>query len=112
MLPAIGCLRWRFAVPAIAPLYQPKLSAEDVAHAQEVARRSTSRQDHARRARLALVLADNPALTNPEAGQRVGMHPNSVRNWRKAWCQGPFRLTDLPGRGRKPRLSPLCGRYG
>lgn len=99
-------------MPAIAPLYQPKFSAEAVAHAQEVVRRSTSRQDQARRARLALELAANPALPNPEAGRRVGMHPNAVRYWRKTWCNGPFRLTDLPGRGRKPRLSPLGGHDG
>lgn len=99
-------------MPAIAPHYQPQLSATDIAHAQEVVRRSTSRQDHARRARLALVLAENPALSNPEAGRRVGLHPNAVRYWRKVWCNGPFRLTDLPGRGRKPRLPPLCGRHG
>ena len=96
-------------MPATAPQYQPMFSPAEVAHAQEVVRRSTSRQDHARRARLALALAADPALSNPEAGRRVGMHPNSVRYWRKAWCKGPFRLTDLPGRGRKPRLSPLSG---
>lgn len=99
-------------MPAIAPLYQPKFSAEEIAHAQEVVRRSTSRQDHARRARLALELAADPALPNPEAGRRLGMHPNAVRYWRKTWCLGPFRLTDLPGRGRKPCLPPLGGRHG
>lgn len=99
-------------MPALAPHYQPTLSADDIARAREVVRRSTSRQDHARRARLALELAADPALSNPEAGRRVGMHPNAVRYWRKAWCKGPFRLTDLPGRGRKPRLSPLSGRDG
>lgn len=99
-------------MPAIAPFYQPKFSAENVAHAQEVVRRSSSRQDHARRARLALELAANPTLPNPEAGRRVEMHANAVRYWRKVWCSGPFRLTDLPGRGRKPRLSPLGGHHG
>lgn len=98
-------------MPALAPVFQPKLAAAEIAQAQEVVRRSTSRQDHARRARLALELAANPALSNPEAGRRVGMHPNAVRYWRKTWCNGPFRLTDLPGRGRKPRLPPLCGHY-
>lgn len=99
-------------MPALAPLYQPKFSAADIAHARDVARRPTSRQDHARRARLALELHADPSISNPEAGRRVGMHPNAVRYWRRTWCNGPFRLTDLPGRGRKPRLSPLSGRYG
>jgi hypothetical protein len=96
-------------MPLPAPHYQPTFTEADLAHAREVARRPTSRQDHARRARLALLLAAEPALSNPAAGRRVGLHPNAVRYWRKVWCQGPFRLTDLPGRGRKPRLSPLGG---
>lgn len=96
-------------MPGPAPHYQPTFSEADLALARDVARRSTSRQDHARRARLALLLAATPALSNPEAGRRVGLHPQAVRKWRKVWCQGPFRLTDLPGRGRKPRLPPLCG---
>lgn len=99
-------------MPLPAPQYQPSFSEADLAQAREVARRPTSRQDHARRARLVLILAAEPALSNPEAGRRIGLHPNAVRYWRKVWCQGPFRLTDLPGRGRKPRLSPLGGDGG
>jgi hypothetical protein len=96
-------------MPGPAPHYQPTFSEADLALARDTARRATSRQDHARRARLALLLAAQPALPNPAAGRQVGLHPNAVRYWRKVWCQGPFRLTDLPGRGCKPRLSPLCG---
>lgn len=99
-------------MPLLAPHYQPSFTEAALAQAREVARRPTSRQDHARRARLALLLAAAPALSNPEAGRRIGLHPNAVRYWRKVWCQGPFRLTDLPGRGRKPRLSPLRGDGG
>lgn len=94
-------------MPGPLPLYQPTFTDADLTLARDVARRATSRQDHARRARLALVLAAHPALTNPEAGRQVGLHPNVVRKWRKRWCAGPFSLTDLPGRGCKPRLSPL-----
>lgn len=97
-------------MPGPAPHYQPTFTEAELALAREVARRATSRQDHARRARLALLLAAEPALPNPEAGRRVGLHPNVVRKWRKRWCAGPFSLTDFPGRGCKPRLSPLCGR--
>jgi hypothetical protein len=99
-------------MPWSAPHYQPSFSEADLACARDVARRNTSRQDHARRARLVLLLAAEPALSNPEAARRIGLHPNAVRHWRKVWCQGPFRLTDLPGRGRKPRLSPLGGDGG
>jgi hypothetical protein len=99
-------------MPLAAPHYQPTFAEADLAHARDVMRRPTSRQDHARRARLALLLAAEPALSNPEAARRVGLRPNAVRHWRKVWCAGPFRLTDLPGRGRKPRLSPRSGHGG
>jgi hypothetical protein len=94
-------------MPWVSPQYQPAFSEADLALAREVVRMSSSRRDHYRRARLALLLASEPSISSAEAGRRIGMHINAVRNWRKAWCAGPFRLTDLPGRGRKPRLSPL-----
>lgn len=98
-------------MPWAIPEYQPTFTDGDLAHARDVARRPTSRQDHACRARLALLLAAESQLSNPEAGRRLGLHPNTVRHWRKVWCQEPFRLTDLPGRGRKPRLPPLSGHH-
>lgn len=98
-------------MPWATPEYQPQFSEADLALARDVARRPTSRQDHACRARLALLLAAEPQLSNPEAGRRLGLHPNTVRHWRKVWCQGPFRLTDLPGRGRKPSLPPLSSHH-
>ena len=93
-------------MPWVSPQYQPVFSDADIALAQDAVRKSSCRRDHYRRAQLALLLASEPHISSPEAGRRVGMHINAVRNWRKAWCAGPFRLTDLPGRGRKPRLSP------
>src|SRR5580700_10550558 len=94
-------------MPWVSPQYQPSFSEEDLVIASDVVRKSSSRRDHYRRAQLVLLLASEPGLSNPEAGRRVGLHQNAVRYWRKVWCAGPFRLADLPGRGRKPRLSPL-----
>ncbi len=99
-------------MPWVSPHYQPTFSEADLAFARDVVRKSSSRRDHYRRAQLALLLDSEPGLSNPEAGRRVGMHENAVRKWRKDWCAGPFRLTDLPGRGRKPRLSPLSDNGG
>jgi transposase len=56
---------------------------------------------------LVLLLHEQPALSNVEAGARVGLHPDSVRTWRKRWTQGQLTLEDRPGRGRKPVFSPL-----
>jgi len=94
-------------MPWALPQYQPSFTEADLAQAREVVRKNSSRRDHYRRAKLALLLASEPGISNPEAGRRLGMHENAVRKWRKIWCAGPFRLADSPGRGRKPRLSPL-----
>ena len=93
-------------MPWASPHYQPCFSESDLALARDVIRKSSSRRDHFRRAQLALLLASEPDISNPEAGRRLGMHQNAIRKWRKIWCAGPFRLTDSLGRGRKPRLSP------
>ena len=59
------------------------------------------------RAKLALLLHEAPTLDNVSAGRRLGKHENWVRSWRRRWATDGFRLTDKPGRGRKPTLSPL-----
>ena len=89
-----------------APTHQPTFTANDLAICRDVIRRHSSPQDQVTRARLALLLHDDPTRDSIRAGERVGMHPNSVRNWRRTWATDGFRLTDLPGRGRKSRVSP------
>jgi hypothetical protein len=53
-----------------------------------------------------LLLHWRPRLSNVEAGGRVGLHPDSVRHWRRRWARGDFALEDRAGRGRKPAFSP------
>jgi transposase-like protein len=93
-------------MPWLSPQYQPVFTEEDLAIARDTVRKSSSRRDHYRRAQLVLLLAAEPGISNPEAGRRLGMHENAVRKWRKIWCEGPFRIVDGKGRGRKPRIPP------
>ena len=89
-----------------APRYQPTFTAEQVATCQHLIRRHSAPQAQVYRAKLALLLHDDPTLNNVAAGHQVGKHGNWVRYWRRIWaCEG-FRLTDQPGRGAKPRVSP------
>ncbi len=99
-------------MPGPAPAYQPRFADDDIAQCQRLVRRHTAPQAQAYRATLALLLHENPTLDNVTAGRRLGKHENWVRYWRRIWATDGFRLTDKPGRGRKPTLSPPAGRHG
>lgn len=92
------------------PHYQPRLRQEDLEAADKILRRRKSPQAKAQRARLARLLAENPKLSNPEAGRLLGVHENTVRYWRKRWCREGFRLDDKPRPGRPPIFSPEADR--
>ncbi len=95
-----------------APLYQPTFTDEQVATCRALLRRHSAPQALVYRAKLALLLHEEPALNNVAAGRRVGKHENWVRYWRRIWAGEGFRLTDRPGRGAKPRVSPPAGGDG
>lgn len=89
-----------------APTHQPAFTTEEIETCRDLIRRHSAPQGQVYRARLALLLHDDPALDSVRAGALIGKHSNWVRNWRRTWATEGFRLTDLPGRGRKPRISP------
>jgi Homeodomain-like domain len=90
-----------------SPLYQPRFPAEFLDRARRLLRQRTAAAHLRQRARLVLLVHEQPLLSNVEVGTQVGLHPNSVRLWRQRWAEGLFALEDQPGRGRKPTFSPL-----
>jgi|SRR5579859_6743136 len=94
------------------PQYRPTFTEEQVAACQRVVRQHTAPQAQVARARLALLLHEEAGIDNPTAGRRLSKHPNWVRHWRRVWTTEGFRLTDQPGRGRKPVFSPSGARDG
>lgn len=86
------------------------LSRAELEKAREVVRRRKSSHGAARRARLALLLAEEPELSNVELAQRTGVHPNTVSRWCKRWTDEDFDLDDKPRSGR-PRFFPPSGHY-
>lgn len=95
-----------------APTYQPTFSAAQLAACQAMVRRQSAPQAQVYRAKLALLLHEQPRLDNEAAGRRLGKHANWVRYRRKRWATEGFRLTDQGGRGRKPAFPPAGGRPG
>jgi transposase len=89
------------------PQYRPVFSAEQLQEAAALVRKRQVPHGQAVRARLVLLLAEDPTITNPEAGRRLGVHENTVRNWRKRWATEGWSLCDRPRAGR-PRVFSLA----
>jgi hypothetical protein len=94
-------------MPGPSPVYRPEFPDGFLDQARQLSRRRTVRFQLRQRAKLVLLLHEQPALSNVEAGQQVDLHPDSVRHWRRRWAAGDFALEDTTGRGAKPRFSPL-----
>ena len=93
-------------MPGPAPTYRPTFTSEQVAACEQLLRRPTAPQAQVARAKLALLLHTQPDLDTATAARHLGKHVNWVFRWRRAWATAGFRLTDKPGRGRTPTLSP------
>jgi len=95
---------------ALLPHYRPKFKLEDLKLCRDVQATHTAPHVQVQRARLALLLAEEPEITNPEAGRRLGQHENWVRKWRKRWTKKGFQLKDAPRPGGPARFSPQADR--
>ena len=98
-------------MPGPAPTYRPAFTPDEIAACEHLVRRPTAPQAQVERARLALLHA-RPDLDTAAAGRQLGKQVNWVFRWRRAWATAGFRLTDQPGRGRRPALSPPRGGDG
>ena len=89
------------------PHYQSEFPSSFVEQARDLSQRRTVPHQTWQRARLVVLLDEDPARTNPAAAREVGVHENTVRKWRKRWAEGDFSLDDKPGRGRKRTYAPF-----
>jgi hypothetical protein len=93
-----------------APAYRPEFPADFLGQARQIVRRRTCPFQLRQRAGLVLLLHGQPCISNVAAGQRVDLHPDSVRHWRRRWANGSFSLQDEPGRGCKSAFFPSGSR--
>src|SRR3954454_16425795 len=94
------------SMPGPLPAFRPSFPDDLLQRARRLVRQRTAPFQARQRATLVLLLHEQPLLSNVEAGTRVDLHPDSVRDWRRRWAQGEYTLDDQPGRGRKPSFSP------
>jgi len=93
-------------MPGLLPQYRPSFSPDQLRESGKVVRRHRAPQAEVLRARLALLLAENPTITCPEAARRLGMHEQTVRKWRRRWAKEGWSLQDRPRSGRPLVFSP------
>jgi len=92
-------------MPGPAPQYRPTFRPEELQACREIVRQHHASHMHVQRAKLALLLAENPALSTAELARRMGTGTSFVWVWRKRWTVRGFTLEDLPRPGR-PKRSP------
>ena len=97
-------------MPGLLSHYRPAFSRQQLDEAAKLVRRRRAPQGKAVRARLALLLAESPTISNPAAARLLGVHENTVYNWRKRWATQEWTLSDRPRSGRPPVFSPARAR--
>lgn len=93
-----------------SPWYRPKLTAEQIELARRVASRRHESHAKVQRAQMAVLIYEEPSLSNQEIARRVGVHPDTVLNQLKRWEQEGFGLEDRPRSGRPKTFSPAADR--
>ena len=86
------------------PTYQPSFSAAEIAEAEAWACSQALPHGEVQRARLALLLHEQPDLRSPEAARRLGQSTSWVCKWRRRWVEEGFSLGDAARRGRPRQL--------
>lgn len=90
-------------MPGLKPIYRPTFTPDQIVAAKRLSKKQAAPFAVVQRAKLILLLAQQPDIENPVAARRLGRHENWVRVWRKRWVVSGFSLEDQPRTGR-PRI--------
>jgi transposase len=82
------------------PTYQPRFSEAEIAQARSWACSQALPHAEVQRARLVLLLHEQPDLRSPQAARRLGQSTAWVCKWRRRWVEQGFSLQDAPRPGR------------
>jgi predicted ArsR family transcriptional regulator len=93
-------------MPGPLPVYRPRFSRSQLVEARKLVRKRQVPHALVQRARLVLLLAKEPTISNPGAGRQLGIHENTVRYWRQRWATEGCTLEDRPRSGRPSKFSP------
>ena len=86
------------------PTYQPRFSEAEIAQAQSWARSQALPYAEVQRARLVLLLHEQPDIRSPQAARCLGRSTTWVCKWRRRWVEQGFSLQDASRPGRPPQF--------
>jgi len=87
------------------PRYQPQFTPEEIAQAREILGQHTAPYMKVVRAKMVVILSEEPSISNRVLADQVKVHYNTACKWRKRWTQGGFTLEDQPRSGRPAAFS-------
>src|ERR1700760_1436245 len=93
-------------MPLLVPQHQVTFTAEQLALARKIAGARAAPYREVLRAKLTLIIAENPTISHAEAGARCGMSRDTVYDWRRRWAEEGWSLEDAPRSGRPRAFSP------
>jgi len=79
---------------------------------ESLARSSSAPHREVLRAKLTLVVVEQPEITHTEAGKRCGLQRHTVYSWRRRWAEEGWSLQDAPRSGRPRVFSPTGHHVG
>lgn len=99
-------------MPGPKPTHQPRFPAEQLTQARQLANQYTAPFCQVVRARLTLLLAEDPEMSHAEAARRLAIDEDTVYRWRRRWAEAGWSLDDAPRSGRPRAFSPGGDRPG
>jgi len=85
------------------PKYQPTFTTEQIEEAHRLAACHQAPHVQVQRAKMVLMLAEHPDISNPELGHQIDAHPNTIFKWRKDWTVHGVCVTFLGSTTRRAR---------
>jgi len=93
-------------VPLPTTPHQIQFAPEQLAHARKTAAARSAPHREVLRARLTLIVAEQPHITHGQAARHSGLSRDTVYEWRRRWAEEGWTLQDAPRSGRPRSFSP------
>jgi hypothetical protein len=90
------------------PHHRPTFTEEFLAEARRLVPARTQAAHRRQRARLVLLLHEQPSIANAQAATQFDLHPHGIRRWGRLWANG--RRNERPGgeAGRLVWVAPVA----
>lgn len=86
-------------MPRLVCQHQIEFTPEQLAHARKIAAPRSAPHREVLRAKLTLIVAEQPTISHSQAEQVIGLHEATVYEWHRRWARAGWSLQDAPRSG-------------